>query len=181
MEYPYVVASLPMLNLGERPPFTTQEFLFKCEGALQAKDLRCLRRMLAGEAASCRQPFAQAWNRCETQLRLAIAHVRAGRLGVERPEDVAKYRTLDPDAQRVVVDAFAKTHPLERERVLDEYRWHLLNELAFQDAFGLATVLAFGLKLQIADRWADLGTDRGEKAFEEHAARIAEKRETVTA
>ncbi len=181
MEYPYVVASLPLLILGERPTFTTQEFLFKCEGALLAHDLRCLRRLLTGEAGSCKQPFAQAWHRHEEQLRLAIAHVRAGRLGIERPEESVKYRTLEPDAQRVVVDAFAKTHPLERERVLDEYRWHMLDELAFQDAFGLATVLAFGLKLRIAERWADLETERGEKAFEQHAAGIAEKRETVSA
>lgn len=179
MKYPYVVASQPVLILGERPPFSAQEFVFKCKGALSEEDLACLRALLAGGGEDLDVPFCRTWHRSERHLRLAVAQVRAGRLGLDMNKYAEKYRTLDPEVQRVVVDAFAKTNPLERERVIDEHRWRLLDELANTEPYGLAAVLAFAIRLQIADRWADFETERGGRAFEAHAKGVAERRETV--
>jgi hypothetical protein len=156
-----------------------EEFVFRCQGPLAEPDRCCLRRLLHGQGYHCRQPFARHWYRTDRHLRLAIAQVRAGRIGVDMHPYMEKYRTLDPEIQRIVVDAFAKTNPLERERVIEEYRWKLLDELAAADAFGLAPILAFGLKLQIAERWANLDRTHGEETFQQHADDIMGQLEVV--
>ena len=52
--------------------------------------------------------------------------------------------------------------PLERELILDRYRWSVLEDLAALDAFGMAAVYSYGLRLQIAEKWQTLSESQGE-------------------
>lgn len=65
-----------------------------------------------------------------------------------------------------VADAFEKTNSLEREQELSHGRWRMLDELVGQDCFGLAAVLAYGMKLRIAERWVHLTEEAGEERLE---------------
>ena len=51
--------------------------------------------------------------------------------------------------------------PLERELALDRLRWTLLDELAVSQAFGFQAVLAYGLKLRLAEKWAAMDEAEG--------------------
>jgi Protein of unknown function (DUF2764) len=51
--------------------------------------------------------------------------------------------------------------PHARELLLDRLRWTLLDELAARPAFGLQAVLAYGLKLRLAEKWAAMDEAAG--------------------
>jgi hypothetical protein len=150
----YLVASLPMLFFGEPPPFSTAEFRRRCEGVLDAGDARTLDLVLAGRGAEASAAGARAWAAIDAQFRNAIAHIRAGAHGVDPRPLQRSHPGFSVAVEQAVADAFAKPTPLDRELELDRSRWAMLDELALTEPFGLAAVIAFGVKLQLAGRWA---------------------------
>jgi hypothetical protein len=172
VKYPYLVSSLPTLALGEHPPLTAEAFYFQCTGALSKEDQEELRRVLDGRFAGCTGRFAVNWCSIDTQLRNKVAQVRASRRGVDVKSYIQQHPNYDVYIEQVVVDAFAKTNPLDRELVLDQARWYLLDQLALAEPFGLPAVLAFAVKLQIAERWMRINEGRGEPPLEEHVSTI---------
>ena len=59
--YQYLVSSLPALSLEAPPPFSPDEFRFKCQGVLSKADLAELDLLLAGKSAEGRTAFSKAW------------------------------------------------------------------------------------------------------------------------
>ncbi len=161
MSYEYLVASLPMLFPGDPPPFGLETFLHRCAGVLSAADEAALHRVLAGEIRGEDPAPAQAWSALETQMRNATATARAAAWQTDPRPHLRPHPGFDGTVRHVVDDAFSKTSPLERERTLDRGRWRLLEDLALRDPFGFAAVIAYGLKLRIAERWAAWGEKTG--------------------
>jgi hypothetical protein len=56
---------------------------------------------------------------------------------------------------------------VEFERSLDGLRWRVLDELTLFSQFQIETILAFVIRLALAQRWARLDTDTGRERFEE--------------
>ena len=54
---------------------------------------------------------------------------------------------------------------LQRERGLDELRWHKVDEITLLDYFDLETLLGYVAKLKIIDRWLQLDPDSGRALF----------------
>ncbi len=167
MNHWYLVASLPSLVLGAEPPLSLAAFRVLCGEHLPDDDLRELDAVLAGDAVTTDCAFARAWRNTTLRIQDECAVLRAVRLGI----DATPWR-IDigvPDATLIgaVRDAMQQPDPRSRELQLDTLRWRLLDDLARAEPFGLATVLAFGLRLQIAARW----TARTEAAGQERLAR----------
>ena len=162
MKYLYLASSLPTLVLGDSPPESAEEFLFHCNGVLDARDQAELEALLQRNPQACSHRASLKWFDLDTQLRNAVAEIRAKRHGVDPRGFTESHSRFDMWTQASVTDAFAKSTPLERERVLDQTRWRWLDDLALSDPYGFAAVAAHGLKLQIAARWC---------GFDEHAGR----------
>ncbi len=99
-----------------------------------------------------------------------MARLRAARAGAAYdagPHPVAGY---DARCESVAERAMELDDPLERELALDRLRWTLLDELAVSQAFGFQAVLAYGLKLRLAEKWAAMDETEGLRI----AAAIAE-------
>jgi hypothetical protein len=62
--------------------------------------------------------------------------------------------------------AMEQTNPRETELALDRLRWRTIEELAGADRFSLDAVLAYGLQLRIAWRWASLDAEAGRARLE---------------
>jgi hypothetical protein len=166
VSYEYLAASLPMLFFGDPPPFSTATFRASCVGLLSVKDQATLDALLQGrlDAAGA---FATAWRAYETHLRNQLALARASAYGADPKPFVREQPGFDMDVARSVDAAYSKAHPLERELELDRGRWHTLDDLARQDPFGAAGVLAFALKLRIAERWDGLSKETGRDVLEQ--------------
>ena len=161
MEYVYLVASLPHLELGGAPPFTSAELLFSCGGVLRQDHWEDLRAIVEGRPQDVRAPEARRLVDPETQLRNALARIRAQRSGVEYEARAHPHAGYDTRVESVAARALAVEDPLERELVLDRHRWALLDEAASQPAFGVHAVFAYALKLLIVEKWTSLSDESG--------------------
>jgi len=176
-EHWYLVASLPTLRLGGKPPMGAEAFRAACTGHLSNDEI------LAIEAAlENREPpvgVASGWWNNEVQLRDAVVRVRAKNRGTDAAPFLKPYEGFSVAIEKRVTDAFARPNPLEQELALDRTRWVLADELTLADPFGFPGVLAFAIKVRIAERWAGLDEETGKEKVEELIlSATAEKVET---
>lgn len=161
MEYVYLVVSLPHLELTGAPPFTSAELLLSCGGVLRQDHWDDLRALVEGRAQDVRAPEARRLVDAETQLRNALARIRAQRAGVEYAPRSQRRAAFDARADEAAARAMAAPDPLAREMLLDRHRWTLLGEAASQAAFGVQAVFAYAVKLRIIEKWTALSDQGG--------------------
>lgn len=164
MPYYYFGASLPPLALGSPPPLALDAFREQCREQLGRRDRQALDDLLDGRPAHGR--FARAWQASETQLRNALARVRGSRLQRDAGPYLREHDGFDVYAEKAATEAFAQPTPLERERSLDRFRWQQLDELSRNETFSAAAILAYALKLQLAQRWATMDPETGSARME---------------
>jgi hypothetical protein len=167
MSYYYLVAGLPMLVLGRAPDLTLDDFCARCREHLSAGDAAVLEELLATGGEHATHPFAVAWRERETRLRNAVARARASRLGRDATPYLRPERGFDTYTLKAVEEAFARPTPADRELELDRYRWQVLDELAGRAVFSVEAVLAYALKLRIAERWSRLQPEAGRRVVED--------------
>lgn len=160
-EYPYLVASLPLLEFGEEPPMTAEELVAFCAGLLSSADLATLELVVAGRIDDIDDPGAYTIMRRERQLRNAVARHRAGRAGVDSTRYVRPHEGWDVEIEDVVGQAMVTTDPLERESMLDRLRWQLLEEAAAIPEYGVQAVYAYAPRLALMEKWQQLTDERG--------------------
>ena len=161
MEYVYLVASLPTLELTTAPRIPAAELLRSSSGVLRPDHWEDLRAVLEDRPHDVRAAELAPYLDADTQLRNAVARLRAARAGAAYdagPHPVAGY---DARCASVAERAMELDDPLERELALDRLRWTLLDELAVSQAFGFQAVLAYGLKLRLAEKWAAMDETEG--------------------
>ena len=166
MNHWYLVASLPLVSLGAEPPLSIDAFRGLCGEHLPDRDLRELDAVLEGTAGT--SEFARAWREANLRIQDECAALRAARLGI----DSSPWRTDIgvPDATLIaaVREAFQQPDPRSRELALDALRWRTLEDLARTAPFGLAAVLAYGLRLQLAARQAARTEEAGRHQLARH-------------
>ncbi len=161
----YLIASLPMLRLGEKPPMDAAAFRAACTGHLSDEETAAVEAVLenreppAGEASNL-------WN-SEVQLRDAIVRVRAKNRGTDAARFIRTHEGFSVTIEKMVTDAFTRPNPLEQQMELDRARWILADELALTDPFGLPGLLAFAAKVRLTNRWAGLDDAAGQARVEE--------------
>ena len=163
----YLIASLPRLILGEQPPLTRGKLLDQCSGLLEADELRELAGVLDGRMHPPLSRFARRWLDLDTTIRNAAARARGGRLGVEPGPYLRPLDGYDTFSEKAVLDAYTTANPLEREMAIDQCRWQLLEEIASEDPFSFPALLAYAVKLRLAERWAEMTVEAGGRTVKE--------------
>lgn len=179
MAYYSLVASLQALQIGDEPPFSTEEYIENCAQWVTEREEQVLRRVLlaAPDIAPC--PLCLAWHNIETQLRNAAARHRAQKLGIDASEFIQPHDGFSGTIETLVADAFTRSDPIELEQALDRARWQLAEELIGQDPFGFGKVLAYGIQLKIVERWNRMDPTLGKEKLEAVIAANTEKEETA--
>ena len=153
MNYYYFAATLPMLSLDTPPPLSLDQFRARCSEFLAPADSAALADVL-DPARPTDAAFVKAWRARDAELRNAIARHRATRRRVDPAPHLRETPDYDLRIEKAVFDALIKPTPIERELALDRLRWELADELAGHNAFSERAILAYGLKLQMVERWA---------------------------
>ncbi len=165
MSYWYLVASLPTLRLGEKPPMDAAAFRAACAGHLPEEEITAVEAVLEN-----REPVAGAasnlWNG-EIQLRDAVVRIRAKNRGTDAARFIRPHEGFSVSIEKMVTDAFTRPNPLEREMELDRVRWMLAEDLALTDSFGFPAILAFAAKVRMAERWAAMDDAAGQAKVEQ--------------
>ncbi|MBT3192757.1 MAG: DUF2764 family protein [Verrucomicrobia bacterium] len=167
MSYYYLVSSLPSITLDASPELSSEAFQALCAEHLTASDARALGSISDAETGhESSHPFAGQWIARETQLRNAAARLRAAKRQQDAGSFLRDHTGFDVGLEDGVEEAFNQSTPLARERALDEIRWRILDELAGTDPFGGGAVLAYGVKLRLAERWAQMDAASGQAKIE---------------
>ena len=109
--------------------------------------------MLADRLEDVRAPEFRPFRDAEIQLRNALARLRAARAGVAYDPGAHPHGAYDARCDEVARRAMELEDPLARELLLDEHRWALLDEIAVPAPYGVQGVLAYGVKLRLAEKW----------------------------
>lgn len=177
MAYYSLVASLPTLQIGDEPTFSSEEFVDTCAQWVTEHETRILRNILLNEGDSKSCPHCRAWSNIETQLRNAALRHRAQKLGVDAKEYLQPHDGFSGTIEVLVTDAFTRTDPIELEQELDRARWQLAEELIGLDPFSFEKVLAYGIQLKIVERWNRMDVHVGKEKLEAIITANTEKEE----
>ncbi len=177
MAYYSLVASLPTLQIGDEPSFSSEEYIGTCAQWVTEREVRILRNILLNEGNSKSCPHCRAWDNIETQLRNAALKQRAHRLGVDAKGYIHPHDGFSGTIEVLVTDAFTRNDPVELEQELDRARWQLAEELIGQDPFSFEKVLAYGIQLKIVERWNNMDVHRGKETLEAVITANTEKEE----
>jgi len=164
-DYWYLVSSLPGLHLGEKPPMGAAAFRAACIGELSEPQLASIDAAL--ENVQPPVGAATEWWNSEVQLRDAVVQVRAKNRSADSSQFIQPYDGFSVTIEKWVTDAFARSDPQAQEMELDRARWTLVEELAVTDPFGFSALLAFAVKVRIAERWAGMDEKTGQENVEE--------------
>jgi hypothetical protein len=162
--YPYLVASLPMLHFGMKPPFSFGRFLEVCRPFIPKKDFHLLHALPQPEQYSekgIRNQSIQKWIEFDGALRNELVRIRA----TKKHLDPATYLRTDgyPGASPIPAGLTANIHTsvLDAEKTLDELRWKVLEELATGHYFDLVFLITYAYKLMILQRWENIRSADG--------------------
>jgi len=171
MNYYFLAASLPSLSLDSPPPLSFDQFRALCAEHFTPGEMRALDELRSPVTEDARDAFVSGWRHREVRLRNAVARARAARLQKDPAACVREQQGFDASEERAVADAFAKNTPADRELALDRFRWKQIEELAGFDMFSPRALLAYGLKLRLAERWAGMSEEKGRAQAEEMVGR----------
>ncbi|MFH0762479.1 MAG: hypothetical protein V1925_01135 [Candidatus Omnitrophota bacterium] len=146
--YTYLTASLPSLAFGTEPPFSYAEFLSLCEPLIPEADFNILRASAAG-----RQPTLQKWFEFDTALRNELAKIRSARKKIDPEKYLRRDGFVDPYIAHTAINACRSPSPLQGQKLLDDARWRLLDELCAGHYFDLDSLIIYAQKLLILERW----------------------------
>ncbi len=155
-KYYYLVASLPYLRFGERPPFTRKEFLSECRKWLSIRDMARI-LSLAKEDYRVNKHDTESiieWKKADLNLKKEIA---AGR-GKKRRKNL-------PEISQKVKEIFELKTPLQREQAIEKIRWDIIEGMKTKHHFDVHSIAFYFLKLQIAARISGFDKEEGEAFF----------------
>ena len=166
MAYYSLVASLPSLQIGDEPPFTTEEYLDNCAQWVSEREASILHKVLlqAPDIAPC--SLCKEWNNIEIQIRNAATRHRGQKLGVDFKQYLQSHDGFSGTIETFVNEAFAHNDPVELEQTLDRGRWQLAEQIVGADPFGFEKVLAYGIQLKIVERWNRMDVHLGKEKLE---------------
>ena len=72
---------------------------------------------------------------------------------------------LDEQQQQKLSGIFANKNILEKEQLLDKFKWDYINSLNPYGTFNMDVILAFLAKGKLIDRWNKLDRAAGEEMF----------------
>ena len=180
--YAYLLSTLPSFTLDEPPPMTVATLLEQCRPFLGEDELRALEDPAAGAGAPGETgAVTRRWRDGERQLRNAVARRRAPAWGVTPEPYLREHQGFRVDVEDAVGRAFDAADPLERERLLHELRWRLLDDLAGVVPWGFAAVFAYAQRLRDAGAWAERDVDEGRRVLRATLERLEQRYETSDA
>ena len=180
--YEYIIASLPVLRLDDLKADSSlaEKLLGEIRSQLSGRDNALLDFLLLSydpdqlnadyykRALSNKNSYVREWFAFDLDLRNTVVAYLNDSLGREKGMDQilleGRKEAAFPE-QATAETILHGTDILDRERGLDELRWHKIDEITLWDYFNIDVILAFVCKLKIVDRWLQLDPDSGRAMF----------------
>lgn len=161
MNYYYLAASLPALSISVKPSITMEEFRSAAMDNLSPSDIRALKELDSIWEIEPSDPFVVKWKEKEASLRNSLTRIRANSLQRDPAPYIREPDNYDAESERCAEEAAARNNPLEKEQLIDHCRWNALDDMAGLNEFSTSAILAYAVKLQIAQRWGQMDKESG--------------------
>jgi Protein of unknown function (DUF2764) len=171
--YYYLVASLPMLQFGMKPPFSYPGFLEACSSELNQDDRDILANIsITLWESDSYSDVLKEWKKFDRSLKNELVRTRA----VKRGKDPNKYLcgsdSPDPFIAPLAHWATNQDSPMEAELYLDKIRWGKIEEIKTGHYFDMECLVAYGLQLRILERWDRINSGDSMNILERLAGKI---------
>ena len=180
--YEYIVASLPVLRPEDSRSdnVNAEALIAEIREQLSGRDQAVLDQLLAGyddeqltedfyrQILRNKNRFLREWFRFDLDLRNATVGYLNHQLHRAPDHDkiLLEEREMEEFPELEAAEHILRGKDiLQRERGLDELRWHKVDEITLLDYFDLETLLGYVAKLKIIDRWLQLDPDSGRALF----------------
>lgn len=180
--YEYIVASLPVLRPEDSRSdnVNAEALIAEIREQLSGRDQTVLDQLLAGyddeqltedfyrQILRHKNRFLREWFRFDLDLRNATVGYLNHQLHRAPDHDkiLLEEREVEEFPELEAAGRILRGEDiLQRERGLDELRWHKVDEITLLDYFDLETLLGYVAKLKIIDRWLQLDPDSGRALF----------------
>jgi len=146
-----------------------EEFDVLCARLVEKDDLELVfhvEEVRAGEYSACieKSSFLKAYFEWERGTRNALVMLRA-RANKWDAEQWTRQGSTGADALQAAQAVSATPDPLQAELVLEHERWNAIERLSSLSAFELDFVLAYKMKLLVANRCASFDREKGREGF----------------
>ena len=162
----YLISQLPSLDgLSDNMPLPISDERFSelCRSTLSEKELSEFDKISLApsrETEKSTSPLIEAWNDNERNLRLALAKVRAERLG--KPFDCPN---VPAEFIKIALEAVQFDSPMDAENFLLAYRLKALEALRPLDSFSIDYIYYYSIKLKLILRIRTFEKELGETAY----------------
>lgn len=172
--YEYILASLPEISAGFTGISDAESVIEEIRSLLDGNDLTEMSLLdsyfseegpgkefyLKARTSGCR--FIREYFEYDRTVRNTKVTYLNSRLGRPGGTDILLFDEEEelspcPEAE----DALNRTDLIEREKALDDLMWAKVDELTSLDILDLDLIIAFIIKLKIADRWMKLDAEKG--------------------
>src|SRR4030043_1599159 len=130
--YTYLIASLPVLNFGMKPPFSFERFLENCQPLISEEDFLLLSNLpmtIDEYSKSVSHPTIERWLAFDTALRNELVKIRAHSKKIDEARYLRYETLIDMAITNAAISGHRSTSILEGEKILDEARWQALDDL----------------------------------------------------
>lgn len=175
--YYYLISSLPMLDIGESPVISSEEFLESCAEYLNEEELKRLASVSPLPSDSAAIQADRLWSNWETYLRNQITTERASALNKDAHQWLREDRDVFPGIKSKLDEALNNDDPAQREKLLDQLRWNHLEGLTVGNEFNINTLVVYRIQLMIAEKWATVSKERGAELLKQLEKDVREQAE----
>lgn len=164
MSYYYLISSLPAIIFGEKPYYSSEEFVKLCSSWIGKSNIEKLSKLtLSPEDTATDSCFAKDWYKYEKILRNSSVKSRASKLNKDPLSYLKPENKIYTDIERSVQDSFSAANPLEKELALDRLRWKIIDFLETGHFFDLEKLCAYKLRLLICEKWISRKPEDGQR------------------
>ena len=150
----FLVSSLPLLRLGEKPFYPSAAFLEQCRPHLTPAEFAVLAEVTIEPGRVSGSWTDRKWQEFDVYLRNRVAVSRANRDDTDAAPWLRHEDDVFPSLQRVIEESMTVADPIQRERLLDELRWGRLDDLTVGHEADFEALINYRLRLLLAEKWA---------------------------
>ena len=179
--YHYIIAGLPELVLNaDNKSFSYDAVRESIYNSSSEKDRRFIEWFDFGtNEENLTSHFYKAAFKCKNSfirkyfaLDLAIRNMKVDFISAKMERDGESYKVkvncdldLDEQQRQKLSGIFANKNILEKEQLLDKFKWDYINSLNPYGTFNMDVILAFLAKGKLIDRWNKWDRSAGEEIF----------------
>lgn len=163
-KYYYLLASLPLLRLGEKPLIDKKEFLRLCSEHCSKSDYKAVLSASLNGKEESNLSFMKAFCKFRRMLNSELSFLRSQAL--KKNEEL--YKNNDEKEERIsqqLRKAVYSSDPLEGERIILSLYDGFLQDYSAFHYFDLDALLVYSLRLDILSRESLFSVDEGNAEF----------------